>query len=109
MVPIARKHPPWKVVPERRGERYEPACPGGRVEERHADLPRALFEIGEDRDNRVLVLTGAGDRRVTQRLADLEMPLVTAGIGPAFVRSEYALLADLVVAADATVFCDFPP
>jgi hypothetical protein len=67
----------------------------------HTDFPRALYEIGEDRDNRVLVLTGTGDRfmteidgqslddptkpavwdkttaegrRIMQRLVDLEMP-----------------------------------
>jgi enoyl-CoA hydratase/carnithine racemase len=31
----------------------------------HTDFPRALAEIGEDRDNRVLVLTGTGDRFMT--------------------------------------------
>jgi enoyl-CoA hydratase/carnithine racemase len=101
----------------------------------HTDLPRALYEIGEDRDNRVLVLTGTGDRfmtdidgpslgditkpaawdrtiaegrRVMQRLVDLEMPVVAAVNGPASVHSEYALLADIVIAADTTVFTDFP-
>jgi enoyl-CoA hydratase/carnithine racemase len=101
----------------------------------HNDFPRALYEIGEDRDNRVLVLTGTGDRfmtdidgaslgditkpaawdrtiaegrRVMQRLTGLEMPVVAAVNGPASVHSEYALLADIVIAADTTVFSDFP-
>lgn len=101
----------------------------------HTDLPRALFEIGDDRDNRVLVLTGTGDRfmadidgqslgditmpaewdrtiaegrRVMQRLVDLEMPIIAAVNGPATIHSEYALLADIVIAADTTVFSDFP-
>jgi enoyl-CoA hydratase/carnithine racemase len=101
----------------------------------HTDFPRALYEIGEDRDNRVLVLTGTGDRfmtdidgaslgditkpaqwdrsvaegrRVMQRLVDLEMPIIAAVNGPASVHSEYALLSDIVVAADTTVFSDFP-
>jgi enoyl-CoA hydratase/carnithine racemase len=101
----------------------------------HSDFPRALYEIGEDRDNQVLVLTGTGDRfmseidgqslddptkpavwdkttaegrRIMQRLVDLEMPIVAAVNGPASVHSEYALLADIVIAADTTVFSDFP-
>jgi enoyl-CoA hydratase/carnithine racemase len=101
----------------------------------HTDLPRALYEIGQDRDNRVLVLTGTGDRfmtdidgpslddptkpalwdkttaegrRVMQRLVDLEMPIVAAVNGPASVHSEYVLVGDIVIAADTTVFTDFP-
>lgn len=101
----------------------------------HTDLPRALYEIGDDRDNRVLVLTGTGDRfmtdidgpslgditkpaawdrtiaegrRVMQRLVDLEMPIVAAVNGPVTVHSEYVLLADIVITAETTVFSDFP-
>ena len=101
----------------------------------HTDFPRALYEIGQDRDNRVLILTGTGDRfmtdidgpslgditkpvewdrtiaegrRVMQRLADLEMPIIAAVNGPATVHSEYVLLADIVIAADTTVFSDLP-
>lgn len=101
----------------------------------HTDLPRAVYEIGDDRDNRVLVLTGTGDRfmtdidgaglgdiarpanwdrtvgegrRVMQRLVDLEMPVIAAVNGPVSVHSEYAFLSDIVVAADTTVFSDFP-
>jgi enoyl-CoA hydratase/carnithine racemase len=101
----------------------------------HTDLPRALNEIANDPDNRVLVLTGTGDqfmadidgpslgditkpvewdrtiaegRRVMQRLVDLEMPIMAAVNGPASVHSEYALLADVVIAAETAVFSDFP-
>ncbi|MGO9882917.1 MAG: enoyl-CoA hydratase/isomerase family protein [Solirubrobacteraceae bacterium] len=101
----------------------------------HSALPRLLDEIAMDRDNQVLVITGTGDqfmsdidgpslgdvtrpavwdaiiaegRRVVQRLADLEMPIVAAVNGPATVHSEYALLADIVVASETTVFGDFP-
>ncbi|MEY9965693.1 enoyl-CoA hydratase/carnithine racemase [Streptacidiphilus sp. MAP12-16] len=109
-----------------------PATFTGRL---HTDFPKALYEIGEDRDNRVLVLTGTGDRfmtdidgaslgditkpaqwdrtvsegrRVMQRLVDLEMPIIAAVNGPASVHSEYVLLADVVIAAETTVFSDFP-
>jgi enoyl-CoA hydratase/carnithine racemase len=101
----------------------------------HSDLPRALYEIGEDRDTKVLIITGTGDRfmteidwqslddptkptawdkttaegrRIMQRIVDLEMPIVAAVNGPASVHSEYALLADIVIAADTTIFSDLP-
>lgn len=101
----------------------------------HRDFPRALDEISLDHDNRVLVITGTGDRFMTeidgaslgditkpmgadvmyfegrrgpQRLADLEMPIVAAVNGPASVHSEYALLGDIVVASDTATFSDFP-
>src|SRR6201997_4465769 len=101
----------------------------------HSDFPRLLEEIAFDRANKVLVITGTGDRfmtdidgaslgdltkpmvsdvtymegrRIMQRLVDLEMPIVAAVNGPASVHSEYVLLADIVIAADTTVFSDFP-
>jgi enoyl-CoA hydratase/carnithine racemase len=101
----------------------------------HTDLPRALADIAEDRDNTVLVITGTGDRfmteidgaslgditkpmewdrtyaegrRVLQRLVDLELPIVAAVNGPATVHSEYVLLADVVIASETTYFSDFP-
>jgi enoyl-CoA hydratase/carnithine racemase len=101
----------------------------------HSALPRLLDEIALDRENQVLVITGSGDRfitdidgqslgditkpmasdvtymegrRIPQRLVDLEMPIVAAVNGPASVHSEYALVADIVIASDTTVFSDFP-
>lgn len=101
----------------------------------HREFPRALAEIGADRDNRVVVLTGTGDafmdridgpslgdittprgwdpifwegRRVLTALLDLEMPLVAAVNGPATVHAEYAVLADIVVAARTATFADLP-
>jgi enoyl-CoA hydratase/carnithine racemase len=101
----------------------------------HEDLPKALAEIGDDRDNKVLIITGTGEnfmddidgaslgeifkpavwdkifwegRRVLQRLLELETPIVAAVNGPAKVHSEYALLADIVVASDDATFMDKP-
>jgi enoyl-CoA hydratase/carnithine racemase len=101
----------------------------------HSDFPRVLEAIAEDRDNKVLVITGTGDRfmtdidgpslgditkpiewdrtyaegrRVLQRLVDLEMPIVSAVNGPATVHSEYVLLGDVVIVSDTTVFSDLP-
>lgn len=101
----------------------------------HSDFPRLLEAIAQDRANTVVVLTGTGDRfmtdidgpslgditkpmvwdriyadgrRVLQRLIDLEMPIVAAVNGPASVHSEYVLLADIVIAGETTVFADVP-
>jgi enoyl-CoA hydratase/carnithine racemase len=101
----------------------------------HSDFPRVLEDIAFDRGNRVLVITGTGDRfmteidgaslgditkpmasditymegrRIPQRLAELEMPIIAAVNGPASVHSEYALIADIVIASETTEFSDFP-
>jgi enoyl-CoA hydratase/carnithine racemase len=101
----------------------------------HHDFPRVIEDIAYDRDNKVLVLTGTGDtfinkidgpslgdltkpwtadviyvegRRGVQRLVDLEIPIIAAVNGPVSVHSEYALLADVVIASDTTVFSDMP-
>jgi enoyl-CoA hydratase/carnithine racemase len=101
----------------------------------HHDFPRIIEDIAYDRDNKVLVLTGTGDtfinnidgpslgdltkpwtadvlyvegRRGVQRLVDLEIPIIAAVNGPVSVHSEYALLADVVIASDKAVFSDMP-
>jgi enoyl-CoA hydratase/carnithine racemase len=101
----------------------------------HHDFPRLIEDIAYDRDNKVLVLTGTGDtfidkidgaslgdlskpwsadilylegRRGVQRLVDLEIPIVAAVNGPVSVHSEYALLADVVIASETAVFSDVP-
>jgi enoyl-CoA hydratase/carnithine racemase len=101
----------------------------------HHDFPRLLEDIAYDRDNKVLVLTGTvstfidnidgaslgditkpwtGDvlylegRRGVQRLVDLEIPIIAAVNGPVSVHSEYALLADVVIASETSVFSDAP-
>jgi enoyl-CoA hydratase/carnithine racemase len=47
-------------------------------------------------------------RRGVQRLADPEIPIIAAVNGPVSVHSEYALLADVVIASDTTEFSDLP-
>jgi enoyl-CoA hydratase/carnithine racemase len=101
----------------------------------HHDFPRLVEEIAYDRDNKVLVLTGTGEtfidnidgpslgdltkpwaadvvyvegRRGVQRLVDLEIPIIAAVNGPVSVHSEYALLADVVIASETAVFSDMP-
>ena len=101
----------------------------------HHDFPRLIEDIAYDRDNKVLVLTGTGEtfinnidgpslgdltkpwtadvlylegRRGVQRLVDLEIPIIAAVNGPVSVHSEYALLADVVIASETAVFSDAP-
>ena len=101
----------------------------------HHDFPRLIEDIAYDRDNKVLVLTWTGEtfinnidgpslgdltkpstadvlylegRRGVQRLVDLEIPIIAAVNGPVSVHSEYALLADVVVASETAVFSDAP-
>lgn len=103
----------------------------GHTHEQFVDL---FHQIGEDRDNRVVILTGSGDafmdsidpdgfdfftpmgydkilregRKVLSNLLDIEVPVIAAVNGPVLLHSEYILLADIVLATPATVFQDKP-
>ena len=103
----------------------------GYTHEQFVDLFHA---IGEDRENRVVILTGSGDafmdsitqdgfdfftplgydkiyregRKVLMNILDIEVPMITALNGPVLLHSEYALLTDIVLATPETVFQDFP-
>ena len=103
----------------------------GHTHEQFVDLFHA---IGEDRDNRVVILTGTGDafmdsiipegfdfftprgydkilregRKVLTNILDVEVPMITALNGPVLLHSEYALLTDIILATPETVFQDKP-
>lgn len=103
----------------------------GHTHEQFVDL---FHQIGEDRDNRVVILTGSGDafmdsidpegfdfftpmgydkilregRKVLSNILDIEVPVIAAVNGPVLLHSEYILLADIVLATPATVFQDKP-
>ncbi len=103
----------------------------GHTHEQFVDLFHA---IGEDRENRVVILTGTGDafmdaispegfdfftprgydkilregRKVLTNILDVEVPLITALNGPVLLHSEYALLTDIILATPETVFQDKP-
>ena len=103
----------------------------GQTHEQFVDLFHA---IGEDRDNRVVILTGTGDafmdaispegfdfftphgydkilregRKVLTNILDVEVPMITALNGPVLLHSEYALLTDIILATPGTVFQDKP-
>ncbi|MGJ4940766.1 enoyl-CoA hydratase/isomerase family protein [Bradyrhizobium sp. HKCCYLS1011] len=100
----------------------------------HAQFVDLFHEIGADTDNRVVILTGAGDafmdaispegfdffsprgydkifregRKVLMNILDIEVPMIAALNGPVLLHSEYALLADIVLATPETVFQDKP-
>src|SRR6185312_1067139 len=102
----------------------------------HAELPEAFHDVGADRDNRVVILTGTGaefsgpratpgtssfptrppaeridrihweGRHLLMRLLEIEVPVISAINGPAWRHSEIPLLADIVLAADTAQFQD---
>lgn len=100
----------------------------------HEQFVELFHAIGEDRDTRVVILTGTGDafmdtidpegfdfftpmgydkilregRKILSNILDIEVPMIAAVNGPVLLHSEYVLLADIVLATPATVFQDKP-
>jgi enoyl-CoA hydratase/carnithine racemase len=100
----------------------------------HEQFVNLFHEIGEDRDNRVVILTGSGEafmdsitpegfdffspqgydkilregRKALSNILDIEVPMIAALNGPVLLHSEYVLLADIVLATPNTVFQDKP-
>jgi enoyl-CoA hydratase/carnithine racemase len=100
----------------------------------HTELSYAFSDVGADPENRVVVLTGTGDRfiaeiddswvgsmapekwdkiyqhgrRLLQRLLEIPVPVVAAVNGPASVHAELAVLSDIVLAAEHAYFSDAP-
>ncbi|MGC2413669.1 MAG: enoyl-CoA hydratase/isomerase family protein [Stellaceae bacterium] len=102
----------------------------------HGELPEAFHDVGADRDNRVVILTGTGPefsgpratpgtssfptrpgperidrihwegRHLLMRLLEIEVPVISAINGPAWRHSEIPLLCDIVLAADTAQFQD---
>src|SRR5262245_28163680 len=99
----------------------------------HGELPEAFHDIGADRENRVVILTGTGaefsgpratpgtssfptrpsidridweGRHLLMNLLNIEVPVISAINGPAWRHSEIPLLCDIVLAADTARFQD---
>jgi enoyl-CoA hydratase/carnithine racemase len=100
----------------------------------HRELGLAFAEIASDPDLRALILTGTGDifcaefdmegempppmspatwdvihregRSLLNNLLAIEVPVIAAVNGPAFIHAELAVLADIVLASDNAVFAD---
>jgi enoyl-CoA hydratase/carnithine racemase len=99
----------------------------------HSDWCSAFYEVGTDRDNQVVIITGTGDafinrfgwdktltrpadwdvihsegKRLLRNLLDIEVPVIGAVNGPATVHAELALLSDITLAASTAMFQDQP-
>lgn len=100
----------------------------------HEQFVQLFHAIGEDRDNRVVILTGSGEafmdeispegfdfftplgfdklyregKKVLMNILDIEAPMIAALNGPVLLHTEYALLSDIVLATPQTVFQDKP-
>jgi enoyl-CoA hydratase/carnithine racemase len=101
----------------------------------HTEFVDAFYRIGQDRMNKIVILTGAGGEfipeinfssfgnvadpgvwsqvhdegvQILENIANIRVPMIAAIEGRAHVHSEYALLANLIVAAEGATFHDIP-
>lgn len=100
----------------------------------HTEFTEAFYRIAQDRANKVVILTGAGDymaqidfstfgnvadpdvwsqvhdegAQIVENIANIRVPVIAAIEGRAHVHSEYALLANVVVAGASATFGDLP-
>lgn len=101
----------------------------------HTELVDAFYRIGQDRANKIVILTGASGEFITsidfasfgnfgdpdvlsrahdegvqilENIANIRVPVIAAIEGRAHVHSEYALLANVVVASEGATFHDLP-
>src|SRR5580693_7860813 len=101
----------------------------------HTEFVDAFYRIAQDRANKIVILTGAGGEFITdvdwssfgdvtdpgvwsqvhdegaqllENIANMRVPVIAAIEGRAYVHSEYALLASVIVAAEGATFHDAP-
>src|SRR5580658_4095906 len=100
----------------------------------HEALVHAFRDIGDDRDNHVVILTGSGDEfcaqitaegfdfftpegfdkifregtKTLENILDIQVPIIAAVNGAFTVHTEYALLCDVVLASEDAYFQDMP-
>jgi enoyl-CoA hydratase/carnithine racemase len=104
--------------------------------EAHREAGYAFSEVAGDRETRVVIVTGTGDawcrtidrerfaklnigvgggnweptywegKRLLRTLLEIDVPVIGAVNGPAFIHAEVPLLADIVLASDTAVFAD---
>ena len=101
----------------------------------HTEFVDAFYRIAQDRANKIVILTGAGGEfipgidfssfgnvadpaiwsqvhdegvQIVENLANVRVPMIAAIEGRAHVHSEYALLANVIVAGERATFDDIP-
>jgi enoyl-CoA hydratase/carnithine racemase len=101
----------------------------------HTEFVDAFYRISQDRANKIVILTGAGGDfipsvdfssfgnvadpeiwsqihdegvQILENLANIRVPVIAAIEGQANVHSEYALMADVIVAGEGATFNDLP-
>lgn len=100
----------------------------------HSELGTCFDLVGQDRENRVVIITGTGDRFMTRidsswvgqmtpakwdriyyngkrlltNLLNIEVPVIAAVNGPARVHAEIAVLSDITLASETAEFQDAP-
>jgi enoyl-CoA hydratase/carnithine racemase len=101
----------------------------------HTEFVDAFYRIAQDRANKIVILTGAGGDfipgidfssfgnvadpgvwsqvhdegvQLLENIANIRVPVIAAIEGRAYVHSEYALLANVIVAAENASFHDIP-
>jgi enoyl-CoA hydratase/carnithine racemase len=102
----------------------------------HGQLAEAFHDVGNDLENRVVIITGTGDtfctqfnfdelpsggtamthedwyiiahegKRLLANLLDIEMPMIGVANGPALIHAELIALSDIVLAAEHASFAD---
>ncbi len=101
----------------------------------HTELVEAFYRIAQDRANKIVIFTGTGGEfipgidfasfgnvadpgissqvhdegvQILENLANIRVPVIAAIEGRAHVHSEYALLANVIVAGEGATFNDLP-
>src|SRR5215831_5487287 len=101
----------------------------------HTEFVDAFYRIAQDRANKIVILTGAGGDfipgidfasfgnvadpgiwsqlhdegvQILENIANMRVPVIAAVEGRAHVHSEYALLANVIVASEGATFNNLP-
>ncbi len=101
----------------------------------HEAFVDAFYDVSRDRDNKVVILTGAGTdfiaaidfnsfgdvsdpdvwskvhdegTQILENIANIRVPMIWALEGRAHVHAEYGLLANVIVAGESASFNDLP-